>query len=191
MTSLLLFLQHVGLAFRLHAATPLDAIDSIAHVHAAMAAATDQVPAELLLGMAYVESRFNRFALSRIERGHRVMGVWPSREPPRYLTKNTSMFCGVTQTRAFKWDVCLERRNLDVAYSMAASELGNWLRDRRVRGNLDVALAGYACGNHGVKTGKCNRYPARVKYQARRFAVTIGAKKTRPRPRTHRGAPSS
>jgi hypothetical protein len=99
------------------------------------------------------------------------------------------MFCGVTQTRAFSWDVCLKRRDLGVAYSMAAMELGHWLRDRRVRGNLDVALAGYGCGNHGVKTGKCNHYPARVKYQARRFAVSIGAKK--PRPRTHRGAPSS
>lgn len=188
MTGLLLFLQHVGLAFRLHAATPLDAFDSIAHVHAAMAAATDDVPAELLLGMAYVESRFDRFALSRVERGRRVMGRYPSVEPPRYLTKTGSLYCGVVQTFAKTWATCLQQRDLHIAYSTAAMELGHWLKDRRVRGNLDVALAGYGCGNHGVSTGKCNRYPARVQYQARRFAVTIGAK---PRPRTHRGAPSS
>ena len=60
-------------------------------------------------------------------------------------------------------------------------EIGRWLKDRRVRGDITRALSGYGCGNHGVKTGKCNRYPGRVLWQARRLErqqpVTVAARR--------------
>jgi hypothetical protein len=171
MPSLLLFLQHVGLALRLHSAMPVDPIDAALHVRAAMAASTDNVKPEVLLAIAYVESRYDPLALSRIEGNRRVLGHYASDEPPRRLNKKGSLYCGPLQTYAKSWDECLsQRNNLDVAYAASARELERWLKDRRVRGDLTRALYGYGCGNYGVLTGKCNRYPARVLWQARRLS---------------------
>jgi hypothetical protein len=74
------------------------------------------------------------------------------------------------QTHAKSWDACIAQRDLVVAYRAAAAELTSWLRDKRVRGDLSRALAGYGCGNHGVRTGKCNRYQGRVLWQASKLA---------------------
>jgi len=170
MPTLTLFLQHLGLALRLSAAHPqLEAEQVLAHVHAAIEAATPEISAELLLAIAFVESRFDVTALSRIEGDQRRGGRYPSTRPPPKWRRGTSLFCGPLQTFARTWQQCLDQRELTVAYTTAVEELGVWLRDRRVRGDLSRALAGYGCGNHGVKTGKCNRYPGRVLWQARRL----------------------
>ena len=175
--SLAMFLQHLGVALRLASTHPqLETADVLAHARAATEAATPKVPAELLLAMAFVESRFDPHALSRIEGKKRRVGKWPSTTPPKRLRKGSSLYCGPLQTFAGNWDDCLKQRELAVAYAAGAHEIHNWLRDRRVRGDMTLALAGYGCGNRGVKTGKCNRYPGRVLYQAKRIEA---AKPTR------------
>lgn len=170
MPGLSLLLQHLALAVRLSSATPLDPQTALAHVQAAVAASTDQVSAELLLSMAFIESRFQSHTVSRIEGKRRVHGRYTSLTPPKRLDKRGSMYCGPLQTRAKTWEACLARRtDLVLAYSSGAHELTNWLRDRHVKGDLTRALLGYGCGYRGVKTGKCNRYPNRVLWQARQF----------------------
>jgi hypothetical protein len=172
-SGLLLFLQHVGLALRLHSAMPVDPIEATLHVHAAMQASTDEIAPEVLLAIAYVESRFDTLALSRLEAGKRVRGRYLSDVAPKKWKPGTSLHCGPLQTWAKTWDECLRyRSDLRAAYAAGAHQLSTWLRDRRVRGDLTRALAGYGCGNHGVKTGKCNRYPGRVLWQARRISST-------------------
>jgi len=172
MASLTIILQHVGVALRLAATHPeLELEDAFAHAKAATDAATPKISAELLLAMAFVESRYDTQAVSRVEGKRRRVGHWPSNEPPKRLRKGASLYCGPLQTFAANWDECLAQRDLGVAYSTGAKEVTRWLRDRRVRGEMTRALAGYGCGNRGVRTGKCNRYPGRVLWQAKRLEV--------------------
>jgi hypothetical protein len=161
---------HLSLALRLYAASPIGAVDALAHVHAASIAATDEVSAELLLAVAYVESRFDPYWVSRVEGRKRIYGRYHAATAPKRLDKTKSIYCGVLQTRATSWDACVSQRDLVVAYRAAAAELTSWLHDKRVRGDLSRALAGYGCGNYGVRTGKCNRYQGRVMWQATRLA---------------------
>ena len=171
MPGLTLLLQHLALAMRLSATAALDPQVALAHVQAAVAASTDQVSAELLLAMAFIESRFETHTISRIEGKRRVHGRYTATTPPTQLNKNGSMYCGPLQTRAMTWADCLaQRTDLVLAYGAGARELTTWLRDRHVRGDVTLALAGYGCGYHGVRTGKCNRYPDRVLWQARQYA---------------------
>jgi hypothetical protein len=171
MPGFLMLLQSIGLAVRLSAATPVEPEVALAHVQAAMAASTDEISAEVLLAMAFIESRFQSHTLSRIEGKRRVHGKYLPTTPPPKLNKRGSMYCGPLQTRAKTWDECLAQRNdLTLAYTAGARELTNWLRDRHVKGDLKTALLGYGCGYHGVKTGKCNRYPNRVLHQARQYS---------------------
>lgn len=163
---------HLSLALRLYAGTTLGPIEALAHVHAAATAATDEVPAELLLAVAYVESRFDPTWVSRVESHKRRTSRYRSTTPPKKLDRRAFLYCGPLQTRAATWDACLAQRDLLVAYRAGATELTSWLHDKRVRGDITRALAGYGCGNHGVRTGKCNRYPNRVLYQASRFSGT-------------------
>ena len=68
MSFIALVLRHLELAMRLHAAVPwLPPDAAYAHAEAAAVAASDQVPPELLLGIAFVESRFDPTAVSRVE----------------------------------------------------------------------------------------------------------------------------
>jgi hypothetical protein len=161
---------HLSLALRLYAGAPIGAVDALAHVHAASVAATDEISAEVLLAVAYVESRFDPYWVSRVEGRKRIYGRYRAATAPKRLDKTKSLYCGVLQTRARSWDACVSQRDLVVAYRAAAAELTSWLRDKRVRGDLSRALAGYGCGNHGVRTGKCNRYQGRVLWQASRLA---------------------
>jgi hypothetical protein len=158
-----LVLRHLELVWRLHAATPsVDLLDASAHVFAAEAASTDQLTPELLLGIAYVESRFDPTAVSRIEGHTRKTGSYPSRVAPARLDRHASLFCGPLQAFAASWSDCLGLRDLRAGYAAGAAELSCWLRDRRVHGDVTRALAGHGCGNLGVITGKCNGYPQRV-----------------------------
>src|SRR5688572_9692104 len=170
MPSLTLFLGHVGLALRLSATHPqLPPEEALAHAQAAVAAATPKVSAELLLAMAFIESRFDPLAVSRIEGKKRRYGRYPSTEPPKRLRKGASLYCGPLQTFAASWDECMAQRELALAYQTGAKEVTQWLRNRRVRGDMTRALAGYGCGNRGARTGKCNRYPGRVLWQRKRI----------------------
>lgn len=167
-SSVIVFLRYLELAMRLHTAVPsLDLVDAFAHAEAASRAATTHVDAELLLAIAFVESRFDPTATSRVEAGKRRTGHYPSTSAPANLDRRASLYCGPLQTFAGSWTDCVALRDLPSAYAAGASELQQWLRDKRVRGDLTLALAGHGCGNAGVTTGKCNNYPGRVLWIAR------------------------
>lgn len=174
MSHLTIVLQHLELALRLHLAAPwLDGESMKAHIEAAHEAADeathDEITVELLLGVAYIESRFDPTALSRVEGTTRRTGRYPSTTPPRGLNQRGSMFCGPLQTHATSWESCIGMRDLKTAYRAAVTELERWLKDRYVRGSIPKALAGHGCGYRGVLTGSCNGYPSRVRAMERQF----------------------
>jgi hypothetical protein len=173
MWSLMIVLRHLGLALRLQAAVPwLPPEVAYDHAAAAAAAETDQVAAELLLGVAFVESRFDPTAVSRVEGHTRRTGSYRTTDAPAQLDRRASLFCGPLQTYAGSWSACVRMRELPAAYAAGAAELQQWLRDPRVRGSTVRALAGHGCGNFGVTTGRCNGYPERVLDMARRLRPT-------------------
>ncbi|HMG56590.1 MAG TPA: transglycosylase SLT domain-containing protein [Kofleriaceae bacterium] len=170
MSFIALVLRHLELALRLHAAVPWLPPDvAYAHAEAAEAAATDQVPPELLLGIAFVESRFDPTAVSRVEGHTRRTGAYPSSAAPAQLDRRASLYCGPLQTYAPSWSACVTMRRLEAGYAAGAAELRQWLGDRRVRGSTARALAGHGCGNFGVVSGQCRGYPERVLDMTRRL----------------------
>jgi hypothetical protein len=172
MTSLVIFLKVVALAVRLHTAVPtLEPAAAFVHAEAAVEAATPRVAPELLLAVAFVESRFDATATSRVEAGTRHTGSFPSLAPPARLDPRASLYCGPLQTYASSWLHCLAERAPAVAYPAAVTELEQWLRDKRVRGSVRRALAGHGCGNSGLATGACNHYPERVLSIQRMFEL--------------------
>jgi hypothetical protein len=163
-----LLLTKLDLALRLHAAFPtVGVVEAYANASAAVEASTALVPADLLVAVAYIESRFDPTATSRVVGARRMTGSYPSLEPPRGL--NGTLYCGELQTFAASWSECIAMRDRTRAYAAGAAELGTWMRDKRVRGDLELALAGHGCGNAGVATRSCNNYPARV--QAVRYFI--------------------
>jgi hypothetical protein len=169
-------LKVLALMIRLHAAVPdLGWSDTFEHVIAAEHASSAHVRPELLLAIAFIESRFDATATSRVEGGKRVTGRYPSTTRPARLITNTSLFCGPLQTFAGSWNACMELRKLPNAYAAGVTELEQWLRDPRVRGDIGRVLAGHGCGNYGVLTGKCNAYPKRVlRMQAMLSVAPVG-----------------
>jgi hypothetical protein len=156
-----LLLTKLDLALRLHTAFPtVGVVEAYANASAAVEASTALVSADLLVAVAYIESRFDPTATSRVVGARRMTGSYPSLEPPRGL--NGTLYCGELQTYAASWAECIAMRDPARAYAAGADELGKWLRDRRVRGDVELALAGHGCGNAGVATRSCNNYPARV-----------------------------
>ena len=156
------FITNLLLALRLVVAIPsLAPLDAYAHAAAATAHASPGVSPELLLAIAYVESRYDATATSRVQSGARRTGAYPSTVPPADLGPQ-QLYCGPLQTIASSWAACLAMRDLGAGYAAGDGELEQWLRDSRVRGNISRALAGHGCGNAGVKTGACNGYPERV-----------------------------
>ncbi|MBA3540604.1 MAG: hypothetical protein H0T79_13420 [Deltaproteobacteria bacterium] len=174
MSLLFVFLQYLELALRLSTSvTTLPLADAAAHVAAARAASTERITPELLLAIAFVESRFDVTAVSRVEGHKRKTGRYPSTQAPASLDRRASLYCGPLQTFAGSWAQCLEYRDLPTAYAAAAAELEQWLGDRRVHGDVTRALAGHGCGNYGVTTGKCNGYPGRVLGMQQRFTLEV------------------
>ena len=168
----LTILKPLALAIRLHAAVPSLAPEvAYAHASAAVAAASPRVSPELLLAIAYVESRYDPTATSRVEGSTRKTGSYPSTIEPANLAPHASLYCGPLQTFAPSWHDCLALRDLQTAYAAGATELATWLRDVRVRGDITRALAGHGCGNFGVSTGQCNAYPARVRWVEQRLTA--------------------
>jgi len=172
MSSVFVLLKYAALSVRLQAAVPaLAPAAAHAHVVAAYEVATEQVSPELLLAIAFVESRFDPTATSRVEGRVRRTGSYPSTRPPAGLDTRASLYCGPLQTFAASWGQCLAARDLRVAYAAGVAEIQRWLGDRRVRGNVSRALAGHGCGNFGVTSGSCNGYPGRVLGMEQRFQV--------------------
>lgn len=149
-----------------------------AHVEAAITAATEySFPVELVLAMAYVESRFDERALSRMEcetkdRAScvRKTGIWPkATKPPK---AQPSWYCGPMQAGGWvPWAECQKLRE-DVAYGygIGARELTAWMDDSRCRNlkdekRLRCALAGYNGGNAALANAATNKYANWVLFQ--------------------------
>ena len=145
----------------------LDEQAAKAHVNAATAAArlTD-LPPQLLLGMARVESSFEPRWVSHVNViGERVTKPWRS---IRRLGTGPR-FCGALQAAAGRsWLACLMLRDLDIGYLAGALELRQWLR--YAHGDVRRALNGHGCGVRGMREG-CRFYGRRVLTRARRLAV--------------------
>jgi len=140
------------------------------HVEAAMAVATAQLPADLLLSVAYIESRYDPRALSRNECETadpescvRKTGVWPrATMPPK---AKQSWYCGPMRTGGYvSWAEC-QRMRTDVAYAYTVGvyEITKWLDDRRCArladdDRLRCALAGYNGGNAAVANYQDSKY---------------------------------
>lgn len=157
-------LQQLELAFRLHAALPEVPFETAyEHASAACEAAQERdLPPELLLAVAYVESRFDPTAVSRVVVDRRHTGSYRSLRAPAGLNVRAGLFCGPLQTYAKSWAQCTSLRSLGEGYAAGARELTRWLADRHVRGSVSRALAGHGCGYVGIASGRCNNYPARV-----------------------------
>jgi hypothetical protein len=179
MPALVAILHKLALMFHVHAVAPeVGYAEAFDHADAAVQASTQRVSAELLLSIAYVESRYDRTATSRVEGHRRRTGSYRSTRPPTDLAPRASLYCGPLQTFAASWSECVGLRDFHAAYAAGVAELEQWLRDKRVRGRLELALAGHGCGNHGVVTGKCNGYPARVFRVARRLTPPVQTART-------------
>lgn len=94
---------------------------------------------ELLLAMAYVESRYVPSTVSEVRR---------------------ERFCGPLQVAAEHDPLaCLAMRDLVTGYAAGAWKLGQWLH--AAHGDLHDALNGYGCGYYGIEHG-CRNYAERV-----------------------------
>ena len=136
---------------------------ALLHTAAAIEASTPNFSAELLLGLAYVESRYLPGATSRVESGHRKTGIPPWENPPEYV--HGPYFCGVTQVMAdMSWSKCLQLRDVKLAYKTAAKELTSWLaicKKRKEPDLLSCSLLGYGGGGPAIVLGT-STYPNRV-----------------------------
>lgn len=120
-------------------------------VDAALAEETDRVPAELLIAIAWGESRLR----PDVRTGH-VCGI---------MQVNPTDL-GLPRSRCRAWE--LDRR---LAFRAGVSEIEMMLRDRRVRGNIRRALLYRACGNRAFD-GTCakTKWPGWVLRRAERLS---------------------
>ena len=122
--------------------------DAITAADAAALVETRRFPAELLLSIAWGESRFESATTNAYGR-----------------------VCGPMQTMARSRADC-ELMQQVPAYGFAAGvrELQAWARDRRTHGRLDLVLLGFACGNAAFD-GTCRKleYPSWVIHRMRRL----------------------
>ena len=175
----LLLGQVDDMSTRLQRSAPryLDKAEAVEHVFAVLQVADRKVSAELLLGMAYVESRYTPTSISRVEGGRRKTGVPKWDRPGRGV--RGPYFCGVTQAIAGKsYARCVELQNIHEAYRTTVKELHSWLRFCTVKRaaawpegghkRLRCALAGYGGGIAATERAS-STYPARVLARAARL----------------------
>ena len=141
-------------------------------VAARVAGFTYDVPADLLIGVARVESSYDPSSTSRLVNGVRTTGMWPSRRPGKGFSG--PYFCGNLQTMAgMSWRRCLAMRDPAVGYMAGAQEIASWLK--RSRGDVALALAGHCCGNAGFEARRhgratvANRYVRKVRRARAQF----------------------
>lgn len=150
-------------ATRRYAPSYLTEESAFTHALAAKAAETPNISAELLLGLAFVESRYQPLATSRMENGVRKTGI-PTWKSPRSNVSGP-YFCGVTQVMAeMSWNKCVKFRNIFYAYKKATTELELWLKSpycKYTSNKMQCALRGYGGGYPAIIFGT-STYPARV-----------------------------
>lgn len=130
--------------------TYLNAKEATIQAQAALEAETPDIPAEVLLGIAWVESRYYPTAVSRIEKDSRVTGIPNWKSPPK---GTRSFFCGVTQINAGNsWKKCREARDVFLAYRTTVKELTAWMSPRICGKDLRCALTGYSGGFRALKS---------------------------------------
>jgi hypothetical protein len=100
-------------------------------VAAALEAETPEFPAELLLAIAWGESRFDS-------------------------TVHTGRACGIMQTIARRPGDCATWREPRAAFAAGVAELTEWAHDRRTGGNVRLVLLAQACGNAAFD-GTCRK----------------------------------
>lgn len=118
---------------------------------AALSAETERFPAELLIAIAWGESRL---------------------EP----ATRTGKACGPMQTIAVKKNDC-ERWSIPIyGYQAGVDELNEWASDKRTRGDLELILRAYACGNAAFD-GTCSKmkWPSWVLRRAKALGMRRNA----------------
>lgn len=164
---MLTMLEAILIALRMLAFAPPDSIGP--HVMAAAVASTTDVPTEVLIAIAWHESRLDPTATSYVSGGRRTGRRWPSRDR---AAGDGPRFCGVMQVAAgSSWDDCLALRPLDVAYRRGREILSSWLR--AADGDMAAALRGYGCGWAGMR-GECRGFDRRVLRAARALGMPSG-----------------
>lgn len=135
---------------------------SYEQARAALEASNKEISAEILLAMAFFESRYSINAVSRIENGVRKTGIPVWRIPP---VNTRSFFCGVTQASAGdSWVKCQKFHNVELAYRTTVFELIQWLSPRICNHDLRCALTGYNGGFPAIKSG--NNYASSIIHRA-------------------------
>lgn len=130
--------------------THLDAHEADIQAEAALEAATPDIPVEVLLSIAWIESRYYPTTVSRIEGGQRVTGIPRWNSPPKGAH---SFFCGVTQISAGdSWKKCRAARDVLLAYRTTVKELTAWMSPMICGKNLRCALTGYSGGFRALKS---------------------------------------
>jgi hypothetical protein len=141
----------------------VDAQTAWSNTVAARLSETREVPASLLLSMAYSESRYNPYSVSHVRDGKRQGGIFKSDAPPSGISG--PYFCGVTQVIANNsWKKCLEAQNLFVSYATSVRELSRWLKSPLCidsDNQMQCALWGYGGGHQAIEA-RTSTYPARV-----------------------------
>ncbi|MCC7251200.1 hypothetical protein [Hyphomicrobium sp.] len=137
------------------------------HVAWARAATADtEVEVELLLGMAFRESSWDPFSVSRRAclAGRCVRVTGPLRHPVPLM--EGPYFCGVMQIHAPSWKACArEAADTSANYRKGALHLQQWLDDPQCaalpgEARLTCALLGYG----GVETNRASHpYPRNVR----------------------------
>src|SRR5258705_3647799 len=106
MVDLVIVWSKLELALQIHAVVPVVTMpQAYEHAAAAVEASTAAVPADLLVSIAFIESRFDSTATSRVEGSRRKTGSYSSTTPPRGL--NGTMYCGPLPTYAATSSECL------------------------------------------------------------------------------------
>jgi hypothetical protein len=155
----------------------LDADQAKLHADAAYAAEqATGVGADLLLSIAWVESRYDPYSVSRMEcfdgvckrkTGHWSKSTKPAGAKPTY-------YCGVTQVGgAITWAQCKAYRDITDAYLTGAIHLDSWMnsppcRKLEGRARVDCGLRGYNGGWASIKN-EAKVYVGMVRNAQKRF----------------------
>jgi soluble lytic murein transglycosylase-like protein len=158
-----------------------------AHAAAALEASkATAVPVEYLLAIAYVESRYNPLALSRMQcppdggECKRVTGLWAGEKRPPGARK--TWYCGVMQVGGdVTWERCLELRDVRLNYLVGAQHLVEWRNDPHCRRlpeaeRMVCALRGYNGGYKSIKS-RASKYARTVLHLAARIRGDVARRK--------------
>jgi hypothetical protein len=118
-------------------------------VRAALAEETARFPAELLIAIAWGESRFD-------------------------ATVITGKCCGTMQTMAHSRADCIRWRDPRASFAAGVAELDEWAHDKHTHGALRLILLAQACG-YSAFNGTCKktRWPSWVLARARRLGMRV------------------